>query len=88
MLSCMQETTTIRVSASTRDALHVLAARHGVTLDQAIERLLRSERQSRMGAALAGTELSEDERAWLDLGAGTLGAPVTSSGSIWRAGGE
>lgn len=70
----MQNTTTIRVSASTRDALRVLAERDGVTLDEAIERLLRSERQSRMGAALAATEPSGDERAWLDLGAGTVDA--------------
>jgi hypothetical protein len=49
----MASTTTIAVSPETRDALRVLAAEQGDTMDSLIKRLLRDERARRMGAALA-----------------------------------
>ena len=72
MLSCMRESTTIRVAPATRDALRRLADSDGVNMDQAIARLLRAERQRRMGAALAATELTDSERVWTDVGVATV----------------
>ncbi len=61
---CMS--TTVRVSTSTRDAVRALAAADGITIDEAIARLARRERQRRMGEALASLDDSE-EQDWLDL---------------------
>jgi hypothetical protein len=63
----MQKATTVRVSTQTRDALRALADHDGVTLDEEIQRLARSERQRRMGRSLAVTALTDDDRAWLDV---------------------
>jgi predicted transcriptional regulator len=67
----MRDSTTIRVSPATRDGLRELAETDGLTLGEVLTRLLRAERQRRMGQALAA-ELSDDERAWLDAGAATV----------------
>jgi hypothetical protein len=67
----MRDSTTIRVSPATRDALRALAERDGVTLDEELARLLRAERQRRMGIALAG-EPSAGEREWIDMGVATV----------------
>ena len=67
----MRETTTIRVSPGNRDALRQLADFDGVTLDEEIARLLRAERQRRMGGQLGAAELTGSDRAWLDLGIAT-----------------
>jgi predicted transcriptional regulator len=67
----MRNSTTIRVSPTTRDALRDLAAVDGVTLDEELTQLLRSERQRRMGRALAD-EPSEADRAWLESGIATV----------------
>ncbi len=64
----MRESTTIRVATETRDGLRRLAEAEGETLDEALARLVRAERQRRMGEALAQADLDEDETAWLDLG--------------------
>ncbi len=64
----MRESTTIRVTPGNRDALRRLADSDGLTLDEEIARLLRAERQRRMGVALAGAELTDSDRAWVDLG--------------------
>ena len=62
--------TSVRVSRRTRDAVRALAEADGVTLDEEIERLARSERQRRIGEALADeSTTSPDDQAWLDLGA-------------------
>jgi hypothetical protein len=63
----MPDTSTIRVSLGTRAALRALAKADGATLDETIVRLLRAERQRRMGAALAG-ELPPDDTSWIDGG--------------------
>ncbi|WP_419945742.1 hypothetical protein [Candidatus Poriferisodalis sp.] len=49
----MPETTTIKVSIRTRDALRQLADRDGHTLDAQIEKLIRRERRRILGAQLA-----------------------------------
>jgi len=68
----MQDSTTVRVSRVTRDGLRALADQDGLTLDDALARLIRSERQRRLGEALAASELPDSDAAWLDLGAQTV----------------
>lgn len=68
----MQDTTTVRVSGRTRDAVRSLALADGITLDAEIEQLARAERQRRYGLALAEAPLDEESEAWLDLGAETV----------------
>ncbi len=62
----MRETTTIKVSVHTRDALRELADREGITLDAQLDRLIRRERRRVIGAQVAGAPLDEDTRAVLD----------------------
>jgi len=63
----MRTSTTIRVDTSTRDAVRQLADADRVSLDEAISRLAREERQRRIGAAL-NTPLGSDDAAWLEVG--------------------
>lgn len=67
----MRDSTTIRVSPGHRDALRQLADVDGTTLDDELGRILRAERQRRMGTALAAPH-SPGEREWLDLGAAVV----------------
>jgi hypothetical protein len=69
----MANLTNIRVSAATRDELKAFAEREGLTLDGALRRLLKSERQRRIGADLAAQNLSADDSA---LVVGFTGAVV------------
>jgi hypothetical protein len=64
----MQDSTSIRVSRSTRDLLRELADGDGLTLDDEIRLLARAERQRRIGRALASADLTSDETRWLELG--------------------
>jgi antitoxin component of RelBE/YafQ-DinJ toxin-antitoxin module len=66
----MPNSTTVRVDVDTRDAVKAIADADGVTLDVAIRRLARAERQRRMGVALAETDA---DPAWLDVVASELG---------------
>ncbi|GAC1531918.1 MAG: hypothetical protein NVS3B12_08710 [Acidimicrobiales bacterium] len=69
ILICMREpTTTVRLSRSTRDNLRHLADDDGVTLDDEIIRLVRSERQRRIGQALSASELDTGEQSWIEIG--------------------
>lgn len=68
----MQETTTIKVSVRTRDALRQLADREGLTLDAQLDRLIRRERRRLIGAQLAGAPLDADDRVVLDASAGDV----------------
>jgi hypothetical protein len=70
-LLCMPNSTTVRVDVDTRDAVKAIAEADGVTLDVAIRRLVRAERQRRMGAALAEADA---DSAWLDVVASELGS--------------
>ena len=68
----MPDTTTIKVSLRTRDALRELADREGLTFDAQIEKLVRRERQRIIGAQLATAPLDADDKAWLDASAGDV----------------
>jgi len=65
----MPETTTIKVSTETRDALRRLADRDGLTLDAQLDKLIRRERRRIIGAQLASAPLQEDDVAVLDASA-------------------
>ena len=70
----MQDSTTVRLARETRDALKDLAAADGVTMDEALRRLVRGERQRRMGDALACHAPDASDDAWLRIGATTVRA--------------
>ena len=59
----------MRVTRGMRDGLRALAAADGVSLDEETSRLVRAERQQRIGRALAQHEPTAAERQWLDLAA-------------------
>ena len=65
----MSDSTTIKVSTRTRDALRQLADRDGVTLDRELEKMIQRERRRLIGAQLSGVPLSHDETAVLDASA-------------------
>ena len=65
----MPDTTTIKVSVQTRDALRELADREGLTFDAQIERLVRRERRRIIGAQLASAPPDADAEAVLDASA-------------------
>jgi len=66
---CMSETTTIRVSRTTRDVLNDLAVRRGETLTDTVARAARLLEQEAIGRDLA-VPLRDDEVTWLDADAG------------------
>ena len=61
----MSETTTIRVSRETHGRITRLARQRHETVDQTVNRALRALRQLSLGREL-NTELTRDEKAWLD----------------------
>ncbi|MGO1318708.1 MAG: hypothetical protein ACTII7_03610 [Galactobacter sp.] len=65
----MSNTTTIRVSRATRDALNELAANRNETLNDTVSHAARLLRQEAIGVELS-TPLRDDEIAWLDADAG------------------
>ena len=65
----MSESTTIKVSVQTRDALRQLADREGLTFDAQLEKLIRRERRRIIGAQLASAPLDADDEAVLDASA-------------------
>ncbi len=69
ILSGMSDSTTIKVSVRTRDALRQLADREGLTFDAQIEKLIQRERRRIIGAQLASAPLSADDQAVLDASA-------------------
>ena len=70
------QSTTIRVTTETRDAVKALAEADDRTLDQQIALMARRERQRAMGRALAQAELTEPDPAVLDGGARTVDAEI------------
>ncbi|HSH61176.1 MAG TPA: hypothetical protein VK988_16360 [Acidimicrobiales bacterium] len=62
----------MRVSRDTRDYLRQLADNDGVTLDEEVTRLVRAERQRRIGQALAINRPDAEERSWLEMGADVI----------------
>ena len=65
----MPESTTIKVSTRTRDALRVLADREGRTLDGQIDSLIRQERRRIIGRQLGSAALDADELLVLNASA-------------------
>ncbi len=49
-----------------------LPSKNGLTIEQEKKKLLRAERQRRMGDELAAAELTDEENDWLELGPQTL----------------
>ena len=68
----MPDSTTIKVSVRTRNALRELADREGLTFDAQIEKLVRHERRRIIGAQLASAPLDADVKAVLDASAGDV----------------
>lgn len=62
----MRDSTTIRVTPRTRDQLKDMAARERLTIDQMLAKLLRAERQRRLGEALRAEPSSED-LTWMQM---------------------
>jgi len=71
MLIGMRESTSVRVDRRTRDELRLLADADGVSLDEAVSRLVGAERQRRMGEALS-QPITDAEQEWLDVGLRTV----------------
>lgn len=69
ILMSMPESTTIKVSTETRDALRRLADREGITLDAQLQKLIRRERRRIIGAQLSAGGLDDDDVAVLDASA-------------------
>ncbi len=65
----MPESTTIKVSVRTRDALRLLADREGLTYDAQLEKMIRRERRRIMGAQLASALPDVDDKTVLDASA-------------------
>ena len=65
----MPDSTTIKVSVRTRDALRLLADREGLTFDAQLEKMIRRERRRIIGAQLAGAPLDADDEVVLDAAA-------------------
>lgn len=64
--------TTVKLSTPVRDELKALAERDGVTMESALKRLLRTERQRAMGADLAQRRATDEDRAWVSASAQTV----------------
>lgn len=71
-LTDMRDSTTVRVSRQTRDGLRELAEDDSLTLDAEIQRLVRAERQRRMGRELSEHGPDDADRQWLDLAADSV----------------
>ncbi len=65
----MSETTTIRVSRSTRDQLRQMAHERRLTVAETVAQAVRLLRQDEIGRSLAAP-LTAEEVAWLDADAG------------------
>jgi hypothetical protein len=65
----MPETTTIKVSVQTRDALRQLADRDGLTLDAQVDKMIRRERRRIIGSQVSSAPLDDHDVAVLDASA-------------------
>jgi hypothetical protein len=65
ILQSMTQLTTVKVSTDTRDELKSIAERDGLTLDGALRKLLKAERQRLMGLDLASRPMSDADRDWV-----------------------
>ena len=55
----------MKISCATRDELKTVAERDGLSLDAALQKLLRAERQRQMGRELAERLVNEEDRQWI-----------------------
>jgi RNase P/RNase MRP subunit p30 len=55
----------MKISTETRDELKSIAERDGITLDAALRKLLRAERQRRMGEELAQRPKADEDASWV-----------------------
>jgi len=67
-----KSTTTVRLSKDARDDLRHLAHSDGITLDEEVTRLVRAERQRRIGQVLATTRPDTEERTWIEMSADVI----------------
>ncbi|MFV0260790.1 MAG: hypothetical protein ACK5PP_20325 [Acidimicrobiales bacterium] len=65
----MADSTTIKVTTETRDALRHLADREGITLDAQLQKLIRRERRRIIGAQLSSGPLNDEDVAILNASA-------------------
>ena len=72
ILHSMPDSTTIKVSVQTRDALRQLADLEGLTFDAQINKLVRRERRRIIGAQLASVPLDSDDEAVLNASVGDV----------------
>lgn len=85
MLNGMADgTTTMKLSVRNRDVLRRIADEDGLTLDEALGRVLRRERQRRIGQQLSAG-LTAEERTLARGGTHAVGTLLTSEDA--RAGG-
>ncbi len=70
------QSTTIRVSTMTRDAVKALAEADDRTLDEQIALMARRERQRQMGIELASVQLTPEDQAVIDSGIATVDAAL------------
>ncbi|CAN5710436.1 hypothetical protein BH24ACT5_BH24ACT5_18350 [soil metagenome] len=76
----MTAVTTMKLSTPVRDELKALAERDGVTMESALKRLLRAERQRALGADLARREVTDEDRAWVIASGRTVLADLLDIG--------
>lgn len=65
----MKKMTTVKVSVATRDELKALAARSGLTLEEQLVELLKSERRRLIGSQISSQPLTAEETMILDASA-------------------
>lgn len=73
ILISMQKATTIRVSTRTRNDIRELADSEGLTMGEQLDRMVRAERQRRIGEALAAVPPDADDDRWVDIGVESIG---------------
>jgi hypothetical protein len=59
----MTSLTTMKISPATRDELKAIAERDGLSLEAALRKLLKGERQRRMGEELMAAPPTDEERS-------------------------
>ena len=72
----MPDVTTVKVSTDTRDELKAVAERDGSTLEGALKKLLRAERQREFGQELASRPMTDEDHQWIVSSARAVGRSV------------
>jgi hypothetical protein len=61
----MRDTTTVRITRQTHEAIRRLASQHNATIADIVARAVRLLRQDQMGIDLS-RDLADDDTEWLD----------------------